>query len=354
MRCRSGCLALFLCGLIAGCGSSSPSFTSTTTFTSSATYAIAGSSPAITLTASVQGIVPTGKTTAPAPTGAIGFFAGGAQIGAVQLNGSSPVSVSIDPAKFPLGQDSVTAAYGGDGNYAGSTSSPVSIQVQTNTTLALAASPDSVQQGSTGYLIATVARTAGSGAPTGSVSFSQGGTTLGTAALDSTGTAAYPLVTAQLSLAAYPVAATYSGDTADVASNTGAATVTITPAVDVLTQRNNSARTGVQSAETILTPANVNANTFGKVFAFTIDGYAYAQPLYVSNYKMNDGQQHNVLFVENSAGSVYAFDADNNNPQAGYLWHISVIPAGEQVVVSHRRLLPGHPAQHHDHRHARD
>jgi hypothetical protein len=316
---------------MAGCGSSGPSFTSTTTLTSSATYAVAGSSPAITLTATVKGVSPAGSA-APAPTGTVGFLAGSTVVGAVELNGNSTVSTSVDPAKFPLGNNNVTAVYDGDSHFTSSTSPAIPIQVQTNTTLALIASPDSVQQGLTGYMIATVTRAAGKGVAGGNVSFSQNGTTLGTAALDNTGTAAFPLLTAQLPLAAYPVSAIYPGDAGDLASNGASATVTITPAVDVLTQRNNVQRTGVQPAETTLTPANVNANSFGKVFSFPLDGSAYAQPLYVSNYKMNDGNLHNVLFVETSVGSVYAFDADNNNPAAGYLWHISVIPSGEQVV----------------------
>ena len=331
MRCRFGCLAVVLCGLVAGCGSSGPGFTSTTTLSSSANHAVVGSSPAITLTAIVKGVAVSGKTTTVAPTGEINFMAGATQIGAAALSGNS-ASATVDPTKFPLGNNNVTAVYNGDMNFAGSTSSAVAIQVQTGTALALAASPDSVQQGLTGYLIATVIRTAGTGSPTGTVSFSQGSTVLGTATLDNTGTAAYPLMTSQLPLAAYPVSAVYPGDAGDLTSNSGSAIVTITPAIDVLTQRNNPARTGVQPAETILTPANVNATTFGKVFTFTTDGYAYAQPLYLSNYTMNDGKAHNVLFVETAAGSVYAFDADNNNPPAGYLWHISAIPAGEQVV----------------------
>src|SRR4051812_17705773 len=52
--------------------------------------------------------------------------------------------------------------------------------------------------------------------------------------------------------------------------------------VDVLTFQYNLARTGVASRETTLTPANVNATSFGKTATFAVDGYVYAQPLYVS------------------------------------------------------------------------
>jgi hypothetical protein len=103
-------------------------------------------------------------------------------------------------------------------------------------------------------------------------------------------------------------------------------------AQDVTTWHYDNARTGVQPKETVLTPSNVNATTFGKVFSLAVNGDVYAQPLYLSQFPMADGRLHNVLFVATNQDSVYAFDADGNNPAAGYLWRKSMLGAGETWV----------------------
>jgi hypothetical protein len=103
-------------------------------------------------------------------------------------------------------------------------------------------------------------------------------------------------------------------------------------AQDVSTWQNDMARTGVQSAETILNPGNVNSLQFGKLFSFAVTGDVYAQPLYLSHYTMSDGLAHNVLLVATAQDYIYAFDADGNNPAQGYLWSRSLLGPGETWV----------------------
>jgi hypothetical protein len=99
---------------------------------------------------------------------------------------------------------------------------------------------------------------------------------------------------------------------------------------DVLMYHNNIARTGVQAYETTLTTANVRSANFGKLYTYTVDSYLFAQPLYVGGIGMPDGAVHNLVFAASSKGTVYAFDADGNNPSAGYMWSINYIPSGER------------------------
>src|SRR5439155_2383215 len=79
--------------------------------------------------------------------------------------------------------------------------------------------------------------------------------------------------------------------------------------------------------ETILTPANVNSTNFGNLFNYAVDGYTFAQPLYVPNLTIAGGS-HNVVFAATEHDSVYAFDADGG----GQLWQRSFIIAANGVT----------------------
>jgi hypothetical protein len=120
----------------------------------------------------------------------------------------------------------------------------------------------------------------------------------------------------------------------DSLGDVGTASVTVLAPGGVagyLTWKNDNTHTGQQRNETTLTPANVNSKHFGKKFSVTVDGYVFAQPLYVANLTI-DGKNHNVVYVATEHDSVYAFDADAGGAP---LWHtaflassVTTVPAG--------------------------
>ena len=77
---------------------------------------------------------------------------------------------------------------------------------------------------------------------------------------------------------------------------------------DVITYKNDAARTGQNLTESILTLANVNAAGFGQLRFLAADGKVDAEPLYLAGLSMQ-GAVHNTLFVATESDSVYAFDA---------------------------------------------
>jgi hypothetical protein len=158
---------------------------------------------AVTFTATVT---PTGGG-AGVPTGSVTFSNGATALATVPLGPGGTVIYTT--SSLAVGSHSITAAYGGDANFGGSTS-PALIQTvgQFATTTTLTAYPNPAAQGRFVTFTATVSGS-GPGTPTGSVTFKDGSTVLGSAPLVN-GVATFS--TNQLKQGFHPITAVYSGD----------------------------------------------------------------------------------------------------------------------------------------------
>ncbi|HUI84718.1 MAG TPA: pyrrolo-quinoline quinone [Candidatus Binatia bacterium] len=103
-----------------------------------------------------------------------------------------------------------------------------------------------------------------------------------------------------------------------------------TAQVAVTTFQYDNSRSGTNTHETALTPDNVNVAQFGRLAVFPVQGYVYAQPLYVPNLVIG-GVSHNVLFVATEHDQVYAFDVNSGQQ----LWHTNLlIGAGSLLQIN--------------------
>jgi len=155
----------------------------------------------------------------PTPTGIVAFKSGAAAIGTGTL---SRGMATFAYAKLAAGTSSITAVYGGDAASLGSTSAPVNQSVmQAATTTTVTSSKNPSNQGQSVTFTATVTSTYA--VPTGTVTFTQGTTTLGTATL--TGGKARLAVTT-LPVGSDTVTATYNG-TANFVGSSGSVVQTV-------------------------------------------------------------------------------------------------------------------------------
>jgi hypothetical protein len=175
------------------------------------TTALASSANPSTVGANVTFTATATSTTAGTLTGTVSFFDGATQLGApVAISGGM---ATLSTTALTQGTHSITAKYSGDGTFATSTSSAVSQVVNaealatTTTAVTSSLNPSTVGQGITFTATAT-SKTAGT--LTGTISFFDGATQLGSAVAISGGMAT--LSTTALTQGTHSITAKYSGD----------------------------------------------------------------------------------------------------------------------------------------------
>lgn len=111
----------------------------------------------------------------------------------------------------------------------------------------------------------------------------------------------------------------------------GTARLVVTNYAGTYTYKNDNLHSGQNLSEIVLTTGNVNANQFGKLFSYAVDGYVFAQPLYVAGVNIPNQGVHNVVYVATENDSVFAFDADNLVSQP--LWQTSFVNPANGVTT---------------------
>jgi predicted metal-dependent phosphoesterase TrpH len=183
-----------------------------------------------------------------AVTGTVTFKDGSATLGTGSVSGGVATYAS---AALTVGTHTITAAYSGDTNHAPSTSPGRSQTVNpAPTQTALASSPNPSTLGQTVTFTATI--TSAVGALTGTVTFKDGSTTLGTGTVTA-GVATY--ATAALSAGAHTITATYNADADHAQSTSASLTQSVTARTLTVT------KTGAGSGTITSVPAGINCGS---------------------------------------------------------------------------------------------
>jgi len=160
---------------------------------------------AVTLTVIVA---PSGGGTG-TPSGIVTFSDGANTLGTASLDGSGRTSLTVSP--LTVGSHSITASYGGDANFLGSSTAASQTVNKSPTTTNVSSAPNPGVYGQAVTFTAIVAASSGgAGTPSGTVTFNEGANTLGSASVDNTGRAS--LTVNSLTAGSHNIIGSYSGD----------------------------------------------------------------------------------------------------------------------------------------------
>jgi hypothetical protein len=238
-------------------------YDTSTSNTSTVTVNRAPTSTALSASVSGNSLTLTATVTSSAAsvagsTATVTFFDNGAQVGSASLaNGTATIKINANP-----GSHSLTASFAGDNSFLPSTSPAVPVNVRNPaTSISAQGNPSNAVFGQVVALTALVSPANA----TGGVDFTEGGTTLGSAALNA-GVASTTV--SNLSIGTHTITASYGGDSNFTGSST-TFTVTVSKAPTTTTI---SAPSSALPGQQVTLTARVGPFTATGTVIFTADG----------------------------------------------------------------------------------
>jgi hypothetical protein len=200
----------------------SPAATTAVVTSSTGGNSVSGQSVTFTVAVATTG---SGSGT---PSGSVTFKDGATTLATATLDNTGHATCTT--AALSTAAHAITVVYAGTGDYAASTSSPLTQTVaKASAAVALTSNSASTVFGQAVVYTATATATgAGAGTPGGTVTFKDGGTTLGTATLNGSGVATYTGTT--LTVGSHAVTAVYGGNANFVTATSGPLTLTVAQA----------------------------------------------------------------------------------------------------------------------------
>ncbi len=261
-------------------------------------------------------------------TGTVTFHDGTTSLGTGTIGSGI---ATLTTSSLAAGTHSITAQYGGDANYNGAVSTPLSQTVnQASSTVALASSLNPSTFGTSVTLTATVT----SGA-TGTVTFDDGATSLGTGTI---GSGIATLTTSSLAVGTHSITAQYGGDTNHSAAASAAVSQVVNKATLTVTANDASRPYGTANpAFTSTMTGFVNGDTQGSVTTGTPSLTTLATAASpAGTYSIVTAQ--GTLTTNNNYGFAFVDGTLTVTPAVGETTTLSVNPAtvmyGEPAVLT--------------------
>ena len=263
---------------------------------------LAASSASVVVTNSVS-LTATVSGNGGIPSGNVTFMDGTTTLSTLAVNGSGVATYST--SSLAVGAHTITAAYAGDANDAGSNSAPVTVTVTAyGTQTSLAASATSLNTDQELTLLTTTTSTIG-GAVTGTITYMNGTATLGSAGVGTNGTAT---LTINPSQGSYSITAHYSGDSLNAPSVSNVVSVTVAQATEFTIALNPTSLSIPTSQSATVTINLGSENGFADKIALGCGSVPYSV---TCNFASND-----LSLNANGTGSVQ-LTVDTNSPLAG-------------------------------------